>query len=323
MLAAVIREVGGTPTIDEVPLPEIGTTELLIAVAVAGVNHRDTLEIAGNAAGGRQPPFVVGVEGVGRVVAAGSATRGFRRGDRVGWVYPSGSFAQATAVPHTRAISLPDGINDATAAATLMHGLTARYLVASCAPVRRGTTVLVHPGSGGVGRLVTRMASLRGGRVIATIRNAGYAEQAYADGASAVADSASYTETVLEQTRGTGVDIVFDGLGGRLEASLACLAPRGHLVVYGNLSGQTAPIQIATLAARSLSVTRPSTAHYLSDAGSLRRHAKALFDLIEAEALVPVIAHRYPLYATQAALDDLREGAVHGKLLIELPRLAL
>src|SRR5262249_41439407 len=150
------------------PDPVPGTGELVVEVGAAGVNYRDVYEREGTGGYGGALPIRAGVEGAGRVAAMGEGVTGFATGDRVAWVAAPGSYAERVVVKASRAVAVPDEVDDDTAAASLLQGMTAHYLSSATYPVQAGDTVVVHAAAGGVGLLLTQMVKLRGGRVIAT-----------------------------------------------------------------------------------------------------------------------------------------------------------
>ena len=162
MRAIVIERHGGPEVlrVAEQPSPEPGPGELLVDVAAAGVNFRDVYEREGSGGYGGDLPIAVGVEGAGRVAAVGEGAEGFAPGDRVAWVAAPGSYAERVVVKASRAVPVPDAVDDETAAAALLQGMTAQYLCTSTYPVQPGDTVVVHAAAGGVGLLLTQMVKL-------------------------------------------------------------------------------------------------------------------------------------------------------------------
>lgn len=307
----------------ELPDPEAGPGQLLVAVAAAGVNFIDTYRRSGV-----YPvphPHVPGVEGAGRVVAVGPDAPAWAVGDRVAWHQAPGSYAELVVVDADVALAVPDGLDDAVAAALPLQGMTAHYLVASTFPVRAGQDVLVHAAAGGTGLLLTQLATARGARVIATVSTSEKEALARAAGA---ADVVRYTElghlptdlpaAVRELTAGAGVHVVYDGVGlDTFEASLASLRTRGTLVLFGGASGQVPPFDLQRLnAAGSLHVTRPSLAHYASDPGERAWRAGELFAAAGSGALDVRVGASYPLADAAAAHTDLETRRTTGKLLL-------
>jgi NADPH2:quinone reductase len=261
--AIVVSENGGPDAlvITELPDPEPGPDEVVVDVAASGVNFADIAKRTG-----RLPeplPFVPGHEGAGTVSSVGSAVTSVSVGDLVSWAWPGvcGGYAERVSVPAKWIVPLPQRIEPATAAAVLIQGLTAHYLSHAVYPVSPGDTVLIHGAAGGVGSLLTQMVKLRGGRVIGTVSNAAKERFAREAGADEVI---RYTEVdpaaeVAHLTGGSGVDAVFDNVGRTtFDASLASLAPRGVLAVYGQVGGPVPTFDTARLVSGGSHVLDPA-----------------------------------------------------------------
>lgn len=312
----------GGPEVMEVadlPEPAPGEGELLVEVAAAGVNYIDTYHRSGLYP--MPTPFVLGLEGAGRVVAVGSGAGEFATGDRVAWKGASGSYAQRVLVPAAEALPVPEGVTDEIAAALPLQGLTAHYLVVSTYPVRPGDTVLVHAAAGGVGLLLTQLAVARGARVIGTVSTEEKERLARAAGAAEVV---RYTEVddlavaVREHNGGEGVAAVYDGVGAdTFDASLASLRPRGMLVLYGASSGPVPAFEPQRLAtAGSMFLTRPVLAHHTATRDELTWRAREVFDAVLAGELDVHIGARYALADARAAHEDLQGRRTTGKVLL-------
>jgi NADPH:quinone reductase len=302
-----IERHGGPEVLElrDLPPPEPGPDELLVDVAAIGVNYRDVYERAIPGYAGPLPR-IVGVEGAGTV----------RSGGRVAWVQAPGSYAEEVVVAAEQAVPIPDGVSDEQAAAVLLQGITAHYLCSSTYPVAEGDRVVVHAAAGGVGRLLTQLVRLRGGRVLATTSTDEKAEQARAAGAEKVV---GYDE-FRERARGLEADVVYDGVGAAtFDASLEALRPRGTMVLFGAASGQPAPFAPGDLAARSLFLTRPALHHYTATRAELLERAGAVLELVSAGKLDVRIGARYPLEEARRAHEDLEARLTTGKLLL-LPR---
>ena len=244
-------------------------------VAAAGVNFIDVYHREGV-----YPlplPLVLGQEGSGRVAVVGEGVSGWAVGDRVAWTNVPGSFAENVVVPADRGLRVPDGVDDLTAAAVPLQGMTAQYLATSTCPVEPGDDVLIHAAAGGVGLLLTQIVTHLGGRVLATVSTAEKAELARGAGAAEVIryDQEDFAERARELTGGRGVRVVFDGVGRTtFDGSLAILAPRGMLVLFGYASGRPDPFDINRLqTGGSLFLTRPTMGHYV--ATPARAYARA------------------------------------------------
>jgi NADPH:quinone reductase len=303
--------------VTEVDRPSPGAGQVLVRVAVAGVNYMDVYQRSG--AVPLPTPFVAGVEGVGTVVEAGDGVDDLPVGRRVGWLRGGqGSYAEYVLVDAAMAVPLPDAVSDEVAAAVLMQGVTAHYLATDTYRVRPGDTVLVHAAAGGVGQLLTQVVTLRGGRVIGTVSTEQKAEVARAAGADEVLRYEEVPDGVKELTGGKGVAAVYDGVGGAtFDASLASLRPRGVLVVYGTSSGPTPPLEIPRLnSGGSLYVTRPTVVHYTATQEELRARTDEVFGWITSGQLRVSIGGRFPLDDAARAHGDLESRRTTGKLLL-------
>ena len=296
----VVRHYGGPEAIEAEPLPGEPVSPGMVRVRhrAIGVNFIDTYHRSGLYP---QPlPSPLGVEAAGVVEALGDGVTGFRTGERVGYVSATpGSYASWADMAADRLIRLPDSIDDRTAAAALLKGLTVQTLIAGCARARAGQSALVLAAAGGVGRMLVQWLSAIGVRVIA---HAGSAEKAAIAGAlgAAAALHGSF-ETLAAEVRaangGDGVDIVFDGVGAASwTASLDSLHPRGLMISFGNASG---PVPVASpleLARRgSLFLTRPRLYDYIDTRAELDAAAAALFGMIESRRLDIAIGMIAPL----------------------------
>jgi NADPH2:quinone reductase len=280
MRAIVVNEFGGPDVLTQVevdrPSPE--PTQVLVDVAVSGVNFLDVYQRTG--ATPVQPRFSAGVEAVGVVVDVGTSVTDLRVGQRVGWLSGGqGSFADFAVVAADKAVPIPDEVDNETAAAVLMQGVTAHYLATDTYPIQPRDPVLVHAAAGGVGQLLTQIAKLRGGPVIGTVSTEAKAKAARAAGADHTVFYDDFAEQARQLTGGTGVAAVYDGVGAStFGGSLASLRPRGVLVIYGTASGPTPPLEIPRLnSGGSLYVTRPSVVHYTATVEELRGRTDDLF----------------------------------------------
>ncbi len=307
----------------ELPDPEPAADEVLVRVAAAGVNFIDTYRRSGVYA--MTFPHVVGSEGAGTVVAVGSDVSEIAVGDRVAWSSAPGSYAELVSVRESKALVVPDGVSDQVAAALPLQGLTAHYLVTSTFPVQAGHDVLVHAAAGGVGLLLTQLASRRGARVIATV---GSAEKERLARAAGAADVIRYRELddltrdlpaeVRSLTDGRGVHAVFDSVGkDTFDASLASLRPRGTLVLFGGSSGPVPPVDPQRLnAAGSLFLTRPTLDHYIATRDELDGRSRELFDAVRAGELDVRVGATFPLADAADAHRALESRSTTGKVLL-------
>lgn len=318
--AIQIQHTGGPDVLEvsDVPAQQPGPGELLVEVAAAGVNFIDTYQRSG-----LYPvdvPFVLGQEGAGSVLATGDDVTEFTADDRVAWQGVLGSYAQRAIVPAAAAVRVPDGVDSDVAAATMLQGMTAHYLVASTYPVSAGETVLVHAAAGGVGLLLIQLAKARGARVFGTVSTAEKARLARAAGADEVIDYTTddFATAVRELTGGAGVHVVYDGVGqSTFEGSMASLRRRGMLALFGGSSGPVPPLDPQRLnTAGSLFLTRPKLADYTAERTELDWRAQEFFDAIAAGKLNVRVGERYTLSDARRAHEDLEARRTTGKLLL-------
>lgn len=325
MRAVVATSPGGPDVlrVQDRPDPRPAPGQALVAVAAAGVNFIDTYRRSGVYPG--PFPHVVGTEGAGTVLAVGPDVTEVRPGDAVGWVSgATGTYADRTVVDAAELVPLPHGADPHDAAAALLQGMTAHYLVHDTFPVRPGQTVLVHAGAGGVGLLLTQMAVARGARVLTTVSTEAKAELSRAAGASDVIrydqldDLTTDLPRVVRGLAGGGVDSVFDGVGrATFDASLACLRPRGGLALYGGSSGQVPPFDPQRLnTAGSLFLTRPTLAHHVATRAELLERATAVLEAVREGRLHVRVGGTYPLESAHEAHRDLEARRTTGKLLV-------
>ena len=309
---AIVFERSGGPEVLEfrdVPDPQAAPGEVLVDVEAIGVNYRDVYEREGAGHSSASPPAIIGVEGAGTVASSG---------ERVAWTGVPGSYAERIAAPVARLVPLPDGVSTEVAAAALLQGMTAHYLACDSYPVGEGDWVLVHAAAGGVGLLLTQIAKLRGGRVIATTSTPEKAALASEAGAEEVIGYEGFAGRVLEITGAQGVAAVYDGIGRTtfLEG-LRALAPTGRMIIYGAASGQPEPLEVQALAvAGSLYVQRPTLNTYIRTPQLLAQRAAALLELVRDGSLHVRIGGRYPLAQAAQAHEDLEARRTTGKLLL-------
>jgi len=262
---------------------------------------------------------VLGLEGAGTVLEAAPGT-GFEAGDRVAWQGDLGSYAARKVVPASIAVKVPEGVSLETAAATMLQGMTAHYLVASTFEVKAGHDVLVHAAAGGVGLLLVQLAKARGARVIGTVSTEEKEKLAREAGADEVIryDRDDFAKLTRELTDGNGVDVVYDGVGkDTVDGSLASLKIRGLLALFGASSGPVPPIDPQRLnSGGSLYLTRPTSAHYTRSREEIDWRSQELFDAIQAGDLTVRIGGKYPLTDARKAHEDLQGRRTTGKLLL-------
>ncbi|MDM7831969.1 quinone oxidoreductase family protein [Cellulomonas edaphi] len=325
-MRAVIATVAGGPevlSVADMPDPEPGPDQVLVRLAAAGVNFIDTYRRSGTY---RMPfPHVVGSEGAGVVERVGRDVTTIQPGERVAWSAAPGSYAELVAVPVSAALVVPDGVPDDVAAALPLQGLTAHYLVTSSFRVEPGVTVLVHAGAGGVGLLLVQMAAARGARVITTVGSAEKETLARRAGASEVIryrELANLTDElpalVRDLTDGRGVEAVYDSVGrDTFDASLASLARRGTLVLFGASSGAVPPFDPQRLnAAGSVFLTRPTLGDHTRDRAELDWRASEVFGAVQDGSLDVRIGATYPLADAAEAHRALESRSTTGKVLL-------
>jgi NADPH2:quinone reductase len=267
------------------------------------------------------PPFVPGAEGAGTVAAVGEGVTNLTVGDRVAWAGSGNSYAEQVALPAHRVVLVPDGVGLQVAAAAILQGMTAHYLVTSTFPVREGDVAVVHAAAGGVGLLLTQMVKRRGGIVVATTsggEGGEKAELALGAGADHVVGYDRFRDIVDGATDGAGAHVVYDGVGkDTFDDSLAALRLRGMMVLYGAASGQVPPVDPQRLnSGGSLFLTRPTLVHYIADTAELRWRAGEVFDWIAKGELDVRIGGTYPLADAARAQEDLAGRRTTGKLLL-------
>jgi NADPH2:quinone reductase len=318
--ALVVTEHGGLEVLQlqQREIDEPGEGQLLVRLAAAGVNYIDTYQRSG-----RYPvptPYVMGSEGAGVVEAAGPGT-GTPLGSRVAWSGTLGSAAGLVLVPEQATVPVPDGLDPELAAAVMLQGMTAHYLVNSTYPVQAGDTVLVHAAAGGVGQLLIQLCKARGARVIGTVSTEQKAAKARALGCDELInyrDDPDVAAAVRELTGGVGVPVVYDGVGkDTFEGSLAALRRRGLLVLFGASSGPVPPFDLQRLnPAGSLYVTRPTLGDYTATRAELLERGTAVLAAVADGSLAVEIGGRYPFSEARQAYLDLTGRRTTGKLLL-------
>lgn len=320
MKAIQVKQFGGPEAMElaDLPVPQPKANEAVVKIAAAGVNFIDVYNREGRY---KVPlPFVLGQEGAGAVTAVGKDVKSLKPGDRVAYTGVMGSYAEYAAVPADRLVKIPSGVDDRHAAATMLQGMTAHYLIYDTFPLKRGQTALVHAAAGGVGLLMVQMAHNLGARVIGTVSTDEKAKLARDAGADEVI---LYTQTDFEAetkrlTAGKGVDVVYDSVGKTtFEKGLNLLRPRGMMVLFGGSSGAVPPFDALVLTQKgSLYLTRPSLGHYIITSEELQARATAVFTMIRKGKLNLRIEHIYPLAQAQQAHRDLEGRKTTGKLLL-------
>ncbi|MEB2343590.1 MAG: quinone oxidoreductase [Deltaproteobacteria bacterium] len=318
--AIEIEKTGGPEVlvrVDRDPGPP-GPGQARIRVAAAGVNFVDVYLRTGVYP--RPLPFVAGLEGAGRIEAVGPGVHALAPGDRVAWASVPGSYAEVLVAPVASLVRIPDGVADDVAAAALLQGMTAHYLVHALREPRPGAWALVHAAAGGTGRLLVQMLKRAGLHVVATCSTAQKAALASEAGADRVVlyTQEDFVAAAREASGGRGVDVVYDGVGrATFDGSLAALRPRGLLALFGQASGPVPPFDLQRLnAGGSLVVTRPSLAHFTATRAELELRAGEVLGAIAAGGLAVRIGARFPLARAADAHRALEGRTTTGKVLL-------
>jgi NADPH2:quinone reductase len=318
MKAIEVNRHGGAEVLSPIELadPAPGPGQVVVRLAACGVNYIDIYHR--NGLYSRPLPFVPGVEGAGEVIAAGDGVDPGIVGRRVASVDLVGGYAEYSLVDADRAVPLPETVSDQLAAAALLQGMTAHYLVFDSYRVQPGDTVLVHAAAGGMGLLLTQFATAAGARVIATASTSEKAELARSAGAAEVLGYDGFADQVRELTGGEGVAAVYDGVGRTtFDGSMASLRRRGTLVLYGQSSGPVPPFDPSRLAAGgSLMLTRPTLAHFVVTAQELAQRAGDVLDRVADGSLSLRLGARYPLAEAREAHEALESRRTTGKVLL-------
>jgi NADPH2:quinone reductase len=324
MKAIAIERTGGPDVLilHDVPVPELKAGEALVRLEASGVNFIDVYFRNGTYKA-PQLPLVIGQEGAGVVEAIGPGVTTVAQGDRVAYAGILGSYAEFAAVPADRLVPVPEGVSLRDAAAVMLQGMTAHYLVNSTYPLHEGEVALVHAGAGGVGLLLTQLAAAKGATVITTVSTAEKAALSKSAGASHTIDytTEDFAAEARRITDGKGVHVVYDSVGKTtFDKSLDALRPRGYLALFGGSSGPVPPFDVQSLNQKgSLFVTRPSLGAYIATRQELTWRADELFARILDGTLSLRVEHTYPLTDAARAHADLEGRRTTGKLLLLAP----
>lgn len=317
-----IHEYGGPEVLqwEDVPLPNPGPGEALVRHAAVGLNYIDVYFRTGLY---KAPslPAVIGMEAAGTVEAVGEGVAGLKPGDRVAYATgPIGAYAQFRTIKADRLVALPDSIPFDTAAAMMLQGMTAQYLLKRTYKAQKGDTILVHAAAGGVGLIMCQWARHLGCTVIGTVGSDAKAELARAHGCDhpIVYTREDFQARVKEITDGKMVPVVYDSIGkDTFHKSLDCLAPFGVMVSYGNASGPVGPVDIGILAGKgSLYVTRPTLATYTAKRADLESSAHDLFDVVGRGVVKIEVNQRFKLEDAAAAHTALEARKTTGSTLL-------
>ncbi|BDE04831.1 alcohol dehydrogenase [Vulcanimicrobium alpinum] len=321
MKAIRIDRNGGPEVLEyvDVPVPAPGPGQVLVRHVVSGINYIDVYVRTGLYKG--PLPTILGREGAGVVEAVGEGVTGFAKGTRVAYTQAgAGGYAEANVVEPQFLVEVPGDVDDRTACALMLQGFTAHYLTHDTFPLQPGNVALIHAAAGGVGQLLVQLAKVRGATVIATVGTAEKAAIAKAAGADHVVVYADedFAEATRRLVGGHAVDVAYDSVGkDTWERSLSTLRPRGMLVVFGNASGPTPPVDPLKLAAAgSVYLTRPTLVDYTRTAEEVQQRARELFAYVEHGKLKASIGAAYPLADAAQAHRDLEARKTTGKLLL-------
>ena len=320
MQAIQVKTPGGPEvlTLVDLPVPKPKPNEVVVKISAAGVNFIDVYVREGRYS--TPLPFVNGQEAAGTVSDVGSEVKSLKTGDRVAYISILGSYAEYAAVPAHRLVRIPEGITDQQAAAAMLQGMTAHYLVNSTYRLNKGETTLIHAAAGGVGLLLVQMARNIGARVIGTAGSEEKAKLAREAGADEIIlyDRQDFEAETKRITNGQGVHVIYDGVGkSTFDKDLNILRPRGYLVLFGASSGPVPPVDpLKLLQKGSLFLTRPSIAHYIASDEELQQRASEVLGSLASGKLKLRIAHIYKLQEAQQAHRDLEGRKTTGKLLL-------
>ncbi len=317
-----VHEVGGPEVLrweeGDLPLPRAG--EVRVRQTAIGLNFIDVYFRKGLYPA-PSIPFTPGMEGAGVVEALGEGVEGLKPGDRVAYAgAPIGSYAEVRLMPAERLLALPDAIDDETAAAMMLKGMTAHYLLRRAARLEPGDTILFHAAAGGVGLIACQWAKHLGLRVIGTVGSEEKAAIAAAHGCDhpVIYTREDLVERVRDITAGEGVPVVFDSVGrATFDASLDCLRPRGLMVSFGQASGPVPPLDISVLNLKgSLFLTRPSLMAYTATRSDLVAAASDLFEVVQRKIVKIEIGQRFPLSEAASAHRDLESRRTIGSTVL-------
>ena len=305
--------------LQEIALPAPGPGQVQVRHKAIGVNFIDTYHRSGLY---KLPlPSGLGVEAAGTVEAVGEGVTAFKTGNRVAYcTAPVGAYAEVHNVPADKLVKLPDGITDETAAAAMLKGLTAQYLLKQTYAVKKGQTILFHSAAGGVGLIAGQWAKHLGATVIGTVGSDDKIELARAHGYDRLLNlrQDDWVDRVREWTGGQGVPVVYDSVGkDTFAGSLDCLALRGMLVSFGNSSGAVPAFEPSILSAKgSLYLTRPTLFHYANTPKALQDMADDLFAVIKSGAVKIAINQRFALAEARAAHEALHSRKTTGATIL-------
>lgn len=322
MVHAVRIHAPGGPEVlkwEEVAVGDPGPGEVLLRQRAIGLNYIDTYHRSGLYKLASLPA-VIGMEGAGTVEAVGAGVTDVAVGDRVAYAGVLGGYAQMRLIAADRLVKLPDAIDDTTAAAMMLQGMTVRYLLRETYSCTQKTVLLFHAAAGGVGLIACQWARAIGATMIGTVGSEEKARLAKDNGCTHVINyrTENFVARVAEITGGAGCDVVYDSVGkDTFPASLDCLKPKGLWVSFGNSSGPVPPFDMSILSAKgSLFATRPTLMTYVARRADLLANAGDLFAMVEKGALRITVSATYPLREAEAAHRDLEARKTTGSVVL-------
>jgi len=323
MVAAVrVHQTGGPEVLkyEDVPVKEPGQGEIRIKQTAVGLNFIDTYFRSGLYPAPAGTPFIAGNEGAGVITAVGPGVKGLKKGDRVAYVVTLGAYAAERILPAERAVKIPPKIDDRTAAAMMLKGMTAQYLLHRTYKVKKGDTILVHAAAGGVGLILCQWGKVLGATVIGTAGSREKAELAHKNGAhhTILYNDENWVARVGEITKGKKCDVVYDGVGkATFMGSLDCLRPLGMMVIFGNASGPVDALNTGLLSQKgSLFLTRPTLMTYTASAKDLQATAKSLIDVVAKKKVKIDVKQTYALKDAAQAHRDLESRKTTGQTVL-------
>ncbi len=323
MVAAVrVHKTGGPEvlTFEQIDIPAPGQGQIKLKQHACGVNYIDTYFRMGMYPSPVGLPFTSGNEGAGEVIAVGPGVTDIKVGDRIGYVVGLGGYAQERLMPAERAVKLPDSITYEQAAAMMLKGMTAQYLLRRTYNVKKGDTILVHAAAGGVGVILCQWGNALGATVIGTVGDEAKAKIAKDNGAhhTILYNKEDFAEKVKEITGGKLCNVVYDGIGKTtFPKSLDCIAPLGTFASFGSASGQIEAFNINILQTKgSLFATRPTLNNYVAKREDLLATAKDLFDVVGSGKVKIPVNQKYALKDAAKAHQDLEGRKTTGSTIL-------
>jgi len=318
-VAAALRA-GGPSVLEilDVPEPILSAGQALVEVSAAGVNFMDIGVRQGQFWNEQPYPKVLGVEGAGRVLAVGEGVTSIQVGQRVAWVYVPGSYAERVVASVEALVPIPDGIDDRTAAAIMMQGLTASHFATDFYPIQGNDIALVHAAAGGVGLLLTQIIKLRGGRVIGRVSRQEKVDAVIEAGADHVIvdTEGNFAEQVIRLSDDVGVHVVYDGSGPTtFQGSIASLRRSGTFCWYGPVLGAPSPIELMSLP-RSIKIGYAVFSDHVATPNALQVRSRQLFDWVMCGDLKVKIGATCPLEQAAKAHADMEGRGTVGKLIL-------